>query len=102
MVDMEHICEITALRVTDGERQDTLLVGDKNGKMSVCKTAQLEHMSQKEVAEIVAELRLVQRKTSSSEIDGGEGNNNNDNSIDTSFAEDLASELTSKVRSLLE
>ena len=102
MVDMEHICEITALRVTGGERQDTLLVGDKNGKMSVCKTAQLEHMSQKEVAEIVTELRSVQRKTSSSEIDGGEGNNNNDNSIDTSFAEDLASELTSKVRSLLE
>ena len=112
MVDMEHICEITALRVTGGERQDTLLVGDKNGKMSVCKTAQLEHMSQREVAEIVSELRAEQRQRSgtSDGSDGGDNNNkgsnnetsNNSGSADTSFAEDLASELTSKVRSLLE
>jgi hypothetical protein len=57
MVDREHTCEITALRVTGVDRQDTLLVGDESGKMSVCKTIQIENMNQKELAEVVAELR---------------------------------------------
>jgi hypothetical protein len=57
MVDKEHTCEITALRVTGGERQDTLLVGDKSGKMSLCKTVQLENLSSKEISDIVTELR---------------------------------------------
>ena len=57
MVDREHTCEITALRVTGTDRQDTLLVGDKSGKMSLCKTVQLESMSNKEITEVVAELR---------------------------------------------
>merc|ERR1712216_309592 len=57
MVDREHTCEITALRVGGIDRQDTLLVGDKSGKMSLCKTVQLENMSNKEITEVVAELR---------------------------------------------
>jgi hypothetical protein len=56
MVDREHTCEITALRVTGVDRQDTLLVGDRSGKISVCKTIQLENMNQKELTEVVAEL----------------------------------------------
>ena len=57
MVDREHTCEITALRIEGVDRQDTLLIGDKSGKMSVCKTQQLENMSTKEVEEVVLELR---------------------------------------------
>eukprot|EP00980_Cylindrotheca_fusiformis_P008522 scaffold1807_cov140-Cylindrotheca_fusiformis.AAC.14 len=61
MIDIEHTCEITALRVTGSERQDTLLIGDKSGKMSVCKTVQLENMSSKELNEVVSELRAMKR-----------------------------------------
>jgi WD40 repeat protein len=57
MVDREHTTEITALRATGNERQDTLLVGDKSGKMSICKTVNLENLSNKEIGEIVTELR---------------------------------------------
>ena len=39
--DKVHSCPITALRVS-GDLQDTLLVGDKSGKMSMCKTLQPE------------------------------------------------------------
>ena len=57
MVDKEHTCEITSLRVTGTDRrQDTLLIGDQSGKMSVCKTVQLENMSSKEVQDIVSEM----------------------------------------------
>jgi len=61
MIDIEHTCEITALRITGAERQDTLLIGDKSGKMSVCKTVQLENVSQKELNEVVTELREIQK-----------------------------------------
>jgi WD40 repeat protein len=58
MVDKEHTCEITSLRVTGADRrQDTLLIDDQSGKMYVCKTVQLENMSSKEVQEIVMELK---------------------------------------------
>jgi WD40 repeat protein len=60
MVDREHTCEITTLRVTGVDRQDTLLMGDKSGKMSVCKTVQLENLNQKELTEVVSELRINQ------------------------------------------
>jgi hypothetical protein len=69
MVDMEHICEITALRVTGVERQDTLLVGDKSGKMSICKTGQLEHMTQRELAEVVSELRAELKQGGEKAVD---------------------------------
>ena len=59
MVDREHTTEITALRATGNERQDTLLVGDKSGKMSICRTLQMENLSSKEVGEIVTELRAM-------------------------------------------
>ncbi|KAL3922392.1 MAG: hypothetical protein SGILL_002229 [Bacillariaceae sp.] len=59
MVDREHTTEITALRATGTDRQDTLLVGDKSGKMSICKTTQMEHLSSKDVAEIITELRTT-------------------------------------------
>ncbi|KAL3923251.1 MAG: hypothetical protein SGILL_001759, partial [Bacillariaceae sp.] len=59
LVDREHTTEITALRATGVDRQDTLLVGDKSGNMSICKTSQMENMSSKEVAEIVTELRTI-------------------------------------------
>lgn len=61
MVDIEHRCEISSLRVT-GENQNTLLVGDISGKTSICKTLQLENMTSREVAEIAAELRGGQTK----------------------------------------
>jgi len=61
MVDKEHVTEITSLRATGNERQDTLLVGDKSGKMSVCKTVQIENMSNNEVAEIISDLRERRR-----------------------------------------
>jgi hypothetical protein len=57
MVDMEHRCEITSLRVA-GDNQNTLLVGDASGKMSICRTVQLENMSANQVAEVAAELRM--------------------------------------------
>lgn len=61
MVDREHVTEITALRATGNERQDTLLVGDKSGKMSICKTAQMESLSNKEINEIIADLKESRR-----------------------------------------
>jgi len=63
MVDREHMSEITSLRATGNERQDTLLVGDKSGKMSICRTVQMENLSQKELTEIVADLREQRRLT---------------------------------------
>jgi hypothetical protein len=63
MVDREHVTEITALRATGNERQDTLLVGDKSGKMSICKTAQMENLSNKELAEVVDNLKESRRLT---------------------------------------
>lgn len=56
MVDMEHRCEITSLRVT-GDNQNTLLVGDASGKMSICRTVQLENMSSSQLSEVAAELK---------------------------------------------
>jgi hypothetical protein len=73
MVDIEHRCEITALRVTGVDRQDTLLVGDKSGKMSVCKTTQLENMSSREVAEVTMELRSGLAKVAQEDVGGGLG-----------------------------
>jgi len=51
-----HSCPITVLRV-EGERQDTLLVGDKSGRMSVCKTIQLENLNQAQLTKIVQNIR---------------------------------------------
>ena len=56
--DKVHSCPITALRVS-GDRQDTLLVGDKSGKMSVCKTLQLDALNQQELALVLHELRTI-------------------------------------------
>jgi WD repeat and FYVE domain-containing protein 3 len=55
--DNPHTDAITALRVTGNERLDTLLVGDLSGKMSVCKTHQLESFSTEELSVIVEELQ---------------------------------------------
>lgn len=74
MIDIEHTCEITALRITGTERQDTLLIGDKSGKMSVCKTVQLENMSSKELNEVVGELRMMQKAPlRNKDSSGGDG-----------------------------
>jgi WD40 repeat protein len=74
MIDIEHTCEITALRITGAERQDTLLIGDTSGKMSVCKTVQLENMSSKELNEIVTELRTIKKMSfEDRESSGGDG-----------------------------
>ena len=51
-----HSKPITALRVTGVERQDTLLIGDRSGRVSVCKTAQLDGYSVDELAKVVSEL----------------------------------------------
>jgi len=61
MVDKEHVTEITSLCATGIGRQDTLLVGDKSGKMSVCKTVLIENFSSKELAEIVTILKETRR-----------------------------------------
>lgn len=52
--DRVHSCPITALRVS-GDRQDTLLIGDKSGKMSICTTLKLEQLNASELSAIVAE-----------------------------------------------
>ena len=57
MVDREHVTEITALRATGNERQDVLLVGDRSGKMSICRTINIESLSTKEITEIIEGLR---------------------------------------------
>ena len=49
-----HECAITCLKI-DGKRQDTLLCGDTSGKMSMCKTIQLETLGQKDLATILGE-----------------------------------------------
>jgi len=49
-----HSCPITALRVS-GDKQDTLLIGDKSGKMSVCNTLKLEQLNANELAAVVEE-----------------------------------------------
>lgn len=56
MPDKPHSVAITALRVV-GDRQDTLLVGDKSGRISVCKSLQLENLNQQELAVVADELR---------------------------------------------
>lgn len=50
-----HSCPITALRVT-GDRQDTLLIGDKSGKMSASSTLKLDQLSSSELSSFLAEL----------------------------------------------
>ena len=40
-----HYCPITCLRL-EGKRQDTLLAGDASGKMSMCKSLQLDSLTQ--------------------------------------------------------
>ena len=49
-----HECEITCLKI-EGKRQDTLLCGDTGGKMSLCKTVQLESLDQKDLKLILGE-----------------------------------------------
>ncbi|CAB9525814.1 Lipopolysaccharide-responsive and beige-like anchor protein [Seminavis robusta] len=57
LMDSPHMSAITALRVTGVERQDTLLIGDKSGLMSVCKSVTLDTFSNDELAVVVAELQ---------------------------------------------
>jgi len=54
--DTIHTSPITALRLS-GDRNDTLLVGDKSGKMSVCKTVRLEFLNPQELSVILKEVR---------------------------------------------
>jgi hypothetical protein len=49
-----HFCPITCLRL-EGKRQDTLLAGDASGKMSMCKTLQLDSLSQHDLANFMEE-----------------------------------------------
>jgi len=51
-----HSCPITSLSVS-GEQQDTLLIGDKSGKMSVCMTLKLEQLNATELSALVAEVQ---------------------------------------------
>ncbi|KAK1735373.1 BEACH domain-containing protein [Skeletonema marinoi] len=52
-----HSCPITALRVS-GDRQDTLLIGDKSGKMSACETVKLEQLNASELESLVVEMQM--------------------------------------------
>lgn len=54
--DKVHSCPITALRIPD-EPQDTLLVGDKSGKISIFKTLKLYSLSQQEQNVVLQELK---------------------------------------------
>jgi WD40 repeat protein len=54
--DKVHTSPITALRLS-GDRNDTLLVGDKSGKISVCKTVRLELLNPQELAVILKEVK---------------------------------------------
>jgi WD40 repeat protein len=51
-----HSSPITVLRVTGVDRQDTLLIGDTTGRVSICKTVYLDSYSQDDLAMIVSEL----------------------------------------------
>lgn len=55
-----HTSPITALRITGAERQDTLLVGDASGSVSVFKCAQLDSFSTPEL-EVIAEELVASR-----------------------------------------
>eukprot|EP00978_Attheya_sp_CCMP212_P011864 scaffold29466_cov56-Attheya_sp.AAC.2 len=50
-----HSSPITVLRCA-GDRQDTLLVGDASGKLSVWKTLQLENLTQQELGVILQQI----------------------------------------------
>mmetsp|Transcript_25831 Transcript_25831/g.36827 ORF Transcript_25831/g.36827 Transcript_25831/m.36827 type:complete len:256 (+) Transcript_25831:2-769(+) len=52
-----HSCPITALRVS-GDRQDTLLIGDKSGKMSACETVKLEQLNASELESLMVEMQM--------------------------------------------
>jgi Beige/BEACH domain/PH domain associated with Beige/BEACH/WD domain, G-beta repeat len=57
LTDSPHQSAITALRVTGVDRQDTLLIGDRMGLMSVCRTVTLDTFSNEDLAVVVAELQ---------------------------------------------
>jgi hypothetical protein len=54
--DRVHSCPITALRVV-GDKQDTLLIGDKSGKMSASSTLKLDQLNADELNSLVAEMQ---------------------------------------------
>jgi Beige/BEACH domain/PH domain associated with Beige/BEACH/Concanavalin A-like lectin/glucanases superfamily/WD domain, G-beta repeat len=64
-----HSNPITALRVTGTDRQDVLLIGDAAGRVSVCKTAQLDGYSQEELGRVVAELTATKQTSAAGEED---------------------------------
>jgi hypothetical protein len=64
LADKPHSVAITALRVA-GDRQDCLLIGDKSGRISVCKTLPLEHLNQQELAVVAEELRTGVKESAS-------------------------------------
>jgi WD40 repeat protein len=51
-----HKSAISALRVTGVDRPDTLLIGDRSGRVSVCKASSLDQYSADELMHIVADL----------------------------------------------
>ena len=59
MAENPHTSTITVLRVTGTERQDTLLIGDSSGKMSVCKTVQLDSFSPDELDQVIEEVSIA-------------------------------------------
>lgn len=64
-----HTNSITALCVTGVDRQDTLLIGDSSGRISVCRTVQLDSYSSDELGVIVAELSAEKPPHSASKKD---------------------------------
>jgi len=72
--DNVHSCAITALRVW-GERQDTLLVGDRSGKMSVCKALKMDALSQQELSFVIQELHEASGLDSSDKGKARDGDN---------------------------
>jgi WD40 repeat protein len=62
LMENPHRCDVTALRVTGVERQDTLLVGDRSGLMSAWKTLTLDTFSSEELSAVVVELQTGLRQ----------------------------------------
>jgi WD40 repeat protein len=65
LTDNPHSEAITALRVeASNDRQDTLLIGDKSGKISVCKTLSLDQLTQMELTNVTEEIRAGVKESS--------------------------------------
>ena len=79
--DKIHSCQITCLRIPS-QPEDTLLVGDKSGKISEYKSFQFENFSQQEQTVILNEMKAG---TSFGENESSETSEVNENELDRTW-----------------